>query len=532
MPRQEDLERRRQSIEQATQEDTKDPGYFSGFPTLQHVSDLLAAINKIETLHSSQVPTHRAHDQSRPHAEFPPTPRRRRTCKILDAFAILCVARKKHEVIAIAVRHDKSRETVAFTMASNSEVPGETEKHFLEMWEKMQRLAEQFQASRGPHDEDISPTVPITDTRFQSLHREFSRLCLSFVWQRLQSRVNGKYPRFQEVVKECSNLDRNHPFYQAALSIRTVESIFTREEGHRKPAEIGKPKNDKEWQWLYIALGNARRNIDALLSSENARRDVDMAIIRHFPELERYLRKFNSVFDSIEILARATVSVNTRHLLACRCTLDSLREQSTRLANVPTTTSDWERVLRDALAYENLRSDPGKQGTLVMDMNVIRKDTAQMGKTTISKNNSVHCEVKLLVSIERHERAQPGIPKAFTYIGVSKLSCHGCDSFIRAFNTVHRTSWVTKGAHRKSYYPWMFPPGTPAEEPVRIRTYTNLAFAWAKSYTGYRQQHISLVPDSTAESELPTRAFKFNRQGKAAEVAAEFRRLRLENTFS
>lgn len=527
LPRQEDLGQRRQSIEQAMQEDTKDPGSFSGVPTSQHVSDLLVAINKIETLHGSQVPTHRARDQSRPQARFPPIPHSSRIREILDAFAILCVSRKKHEVIAIAVRHDASRGIVAFMMASNSDVPRETERHFYDMWKKMQGLAEQFQALRGPHDEDISPTSPIEDTRFQSLYREFSRLCLSFVWPRLQSRVNGKFSRFMQVVRECSNLVPNHPFSKVEKSIRTVESMFTREEGHGNRAKIGKPKNDEEWQWLYDSMEDARRDIDALLSSEKARRDVNMARIQHFPELERYLRKFNSFFNSIEILARATVSVKTRQLLPCRCTLETLREQSTRLANVPTTTSDWERVLRDALAYDNLRSDPGKQGTLVMDMNVIRKDTALMGKTAISKNNSVHCEIKLLVSIERHQEARPGIPKAFTYIGVSKLSCHGCDSFIRAFNAEHNTSWVTKGGHGKSYYPWMFPPGTPAEDYVRERTYAILAFAWAKSYTGYRQQHVSLNPDSTAQSARSTNAFDWRKRDAVS--VEKFERLRLQN---
>jgi hypothetical protein len=69
------------------------------------------------------------------------------------------VSRKKHEVIAIAVRHDRSRGTIRFMMASNFDVPRETEKHFRDMWKKLQRLAERFQASRGPHDEDISPRL-------------------------------------------------------------------------------------------------------------------------------------------------------------------------------------------------------------------------------------------------------------------------------------------------------------------------------------------------------------------------------------
>lgn len=526
-PRQEDLKQRRQSIGQAMQEGPKDPGPFLVVPTSQHISDLLAAINKIETFHSSQVPTHRARNESRPEASYPPTTYPSRIREILDAFAILCVSRKKHEVIAIAVRHDTSRRTLTFIMSSNSDVPRETETHFRDMWKKMQRLAERFQATRAPYEEDISPTGPIIDTQFKSLDLAFSQLCLSFVWQRLQSRVNGKFSRFMQVVRECSNLVPNHPFYKAAKAIRTVESIFTREESQGNCAQIGKPKNDMEWQLLYFFLSDARRDINKYLRSENGRQDVGIARIQHFPELERYMRKFNSVFNSIEILVRATVSVKTRDLLTCRCTLETLREQSTRLAKVPTTSSDWERVLRDALAYDNQRCDPGKQGTLVMDMNIIRKDTTQMGKTTISKNNSVHCEVKLLVSIARYEKAIPGFPKAFTYIGVSKLSCHGCDSFIRAFNLVHKTSWVTKGCHGKSYYPWMFPPGTPQEDPVRIRTYAILAFAWAKSYTGYRQEHVSLDADSTAQSAPSASAFRdHNLQVQDAEIAAYMERLR------
>jgi hypothetical protein len=304
-----------------------------------------------------------------------------------------------------------------------------------------------------------------------------------------------------------------------------VEFMFTRQGDPGNCAEIGLPQNAKEWQWLYNSLADAKRDINAFLSSEEARRDVDRARIKHFPELERYLRKFNSIIDSIDILIRATVSVKTRHLLSCRFTLETLREQSTKLAKVPTTTSDWERVLRDALAYVNDRNDHYKEGILVMDMDEIKKDTSQMGKTTISKENSVHCEIKLLVSIEKRQ-STPGSPKAFPYIGVSKPSCHGCVSFIRAFNALHDTSWVTKGAHGKSYYPWMFPPGTPHEEAVRTRTYANLAFDWAKSYQGYRQLYVSLEPDFTAQSAESTSGFIT--VGPNAEYMAEFERLCLQ----
>jgi hypothetical protein len=133
LPRQEDLSQRRQIMEQWMQENTKDPGHFHGAPTARHVSDLLAAINKIETSHGSQVATHRTHDERRPEARFSPIPYGSRICEILDAFAILCVSSKKHEVIAIAVQQDRSRKIIRFMMASNSDVPRQTEKHFCDM---------------------------------------------------------------------------------------------------------------------------------------------------------------------------------------------------------------------------------------------------------------------------------------------------------------------------------------------------------------------------------------------------------------
>jgi hypothetical protein len=105
-----------------------------------------------------------------------------------------------------------------------------------------------------------------------------------------------------EVVRECSNLGPNHPFHKAAQSIREVEIMFTRQGDPGDCAEIGLPQNAKECQWLYDSLADARRDINAFLSSDKARRDVNRAEIKHFPELERYLRKFNSIINSIEIL--------------------------------------------------------------------------------------------------------------------------------------------------------------------------------------------------------------------------------------
>lgn len=118
-----------------------------------------------------------------------------------------------------------------------------------------------------------------------------------------------------QVVRECSDLVPDHPFSKAVKSIRTVEATFTREEGHEYPARLGKPKDAEQWQWLNQSLNDANREINAFISNEDARRDVREAEMKNFAELERYLRKFTSIFNGIHDLVRATVSLKNRHLL-------------------------------------------------------------------------------------------------------------------------------------------------------------------------------------------------------------------------
>jgi hypothetical protein len=95
---------------------------------------------------------------------------------------------------------------------------------------------------------------------------------------------------------------------------------------------------------------------------------------------------------------------------------------------------------------------------------------------------------------------QPNLPKAYSYIGVSKLSCNGCDSFIKAFNRENGSHWITKGCHGKSYYPWMFPQPFPSYEPVLLSTYSDIVVRWVNSYRGYAVSSVSLKPDSTDQS--------------------------------
>jgi len=49
-----------------------------------------------------------------------------------------------------------------------------------------------------------------------------------------------------------------------------------------------------------------------------------------------------------------------------------------------------------------------------------------------------------------------GIP-AFSYIGVSKLSCRPCNLWIKCHNELSPSKFYTRGCHGKWYWPWGLP---------------------------------------------------------------------------
>jgi len=172
-----------------------------------------------------------------------------------------------------------------------------------------------------------------------------------------------------------------------------------------------------------------------------------------------------------------------------------LKKMSLKVSNVPRIPKGLEKILGTALGRVNSRC-------LYLDLDVIERDTAYMAGSPINPDPVVHyCEVKLLWEIFRAEQKDQRLPKAYTYPGVSKLSCYGCASFIGGFNKVHKTRFMTRGSHGKSYYPWQFPSGNFSKRDELIEaTYKLISDSWVDSYSGYRPKLISLHTDSTAQS--------------------------------
>ncbi|KAG0126361.1 hypothetical protein HOY82DRAFT_628380, partial [Tuber indicum] len=72
----------------------------------------------------------------------------------------------------------------------------------------------------------------------------------------------------------------------------------------------------------------------------------------------------------------------------------------------------------------------------------------------------VHCECALIQYLQVNQHNEWDNISAFSYIGVSKLRCSACRTWIEAFNKQGGPQFYTRGSHGKWYWPW----GLPREE--------------------------------------------------------------------
>ncbi|OJJ41814.1 hypothetical protein ASPWEDRAFT_23872 [Aspergillus wentii DTO 134E9] len=106
---------------------------LQGRPSPLDVQNLLAAINKLEQIHSRQFPVD---DQNECIPANSPTRDSLRLKRVPDALAGFCVSKVEDEIIALSVEYVKisnRKRKVAFFIASNSEVPDTTQQHLREM---------------------------------------------------------------------------------------------------------------------------------------------------------------------------------------------------------------------------------------------------------------------------------------------------------------------------------------------------------------------------------------------------------------
>ncbi|KAJ9350539.1 hypothetical protein DTO027B9_6931 [Paecilomyces variotii] len=495
-PRQEDIFEHIRASEEEMEINTRSAQHVPGSIEPVDVQNLLAAIAKLEGRNKLQIAAERT-IKAYPELSNPlysPTSYPWRVARVLDSLSSLLVSKPSREVIATALRVDKTEETIEFFLAANDDVSSKTSSHLEWIWETMRQISSRYREAYYNPTQN-SPTHNIKDENLLRQFNSFSRRCVEFTASKIRKRVNGGFGHFQKINR--SDFGENHPFRRIIHTIVALETI-TREGA---PHWEQKPMDDATWEMLLHLLRTCQRSINDFLKNGAFTPD-ELLRVNHFPKWESYLRKIAGVMNNVDILIRAALSPRCEHLFGLTFKLYALPAISSRSIHIPQTPKEWETVLEKALSARN-RNDAGglESQPKVMNMSVINNDTAYMAQQVLNQDLVVHCETKILLHIAKTERENPRLAKAYSYVGVSKLSCQGCHCFFLTYNRIHDTRYYTRGTHGKSYWPWQFPQNFSRSQETAACMYQLLARRWVDSYDGYVAEKVHFGPDSTAASQ-------------------------------
>jgi OTT_1508-like deaminase len=114
----------------------------------------------------------------------------------------------------------------------------------------------------------------------------------------------------------------------------------------------------------------------------------------------------------------------------------------------------------------------------------------QEGFSNIRGTGMAHCECRLISYLTNmnSEDSWNKIP-AFSYIGVSKLSCGPCYNWIKAFNSLGGPQFYTRGTHGKWYPSWVMP-----TTPTIPKLKNNFIYSVSRRYYDFHSQKGGFYP--------------------------------------
>lgn len=129
-----------------------------------------------------------------------------------------------------------------------------------------------------------------------------------------------------------------------------------------------------------------------------------------------------------------------------------------RQVQLPPSVEAWKDVMSNLCVEEGV----------MIDYNFLDREAAALAarysKETCIYSCITHCECSLIAYLEKNHDADHSYIPAFSYIGMSKLSCRACSLWIDWFNNRGGRQYHTRGCHGKWYWPWGAPPGLDFDE--------------------------------------------------------------------
>ena len=130
-----------------------------------------------------------------------------------------------------------------------------------------------------------------------------------------------------------------------------------------------------------------------------------------------------------------------------------------QIVNLPASKDEWKSFLVD-VCHEKIRWQ--------------EKDALKLSQKfeEWERECPIHCECGLIQYLQTKHCDSWDNVAAFSYIGVSKLSCSACRVWIEAFNELGGPKFYTRGSHGKWYFPWGMPmPEGPLKEKMREKVW-------------------------------------------------------------
>lgn len=169
-------------------------------PTAEHITELLAAISKLQNRYHEVYQSELGIPSSLP-SDYP-----HETSTILDALAYLSVSQGRPDSIALALRINRNTHSVDIIASKNQDVPPASSVHLHQIWYFLRRLSNRYWEI---HPNGTKETI--VDREFRDISLKFAELCVRFSSKRLKEIIDSGFSDLMDVSAHIQ--DPGHAFY-------------------------------------------------------------------------------------------------------------------------------------------------------------------------------------------------------------------------------------------------------------------------------------------------------------------------------
>ena len=388
--------------------------------------------------------------------------------RIIDALSVLCIS-EPHQTMAIALRvlgHE-----VEVIVAENDTVQDRTIEHLQSSWSLLQQL------STCATKRQDSPNNAELDEESCQIIRTFRITMLQFVSVRLKYRLEKHLNQFLSI--EMGQFQKGCAFWHVYTAVLVLNNFMRSD----------KAIDEKSWNVIWSVCEMLQSKAGCLQVEDMGR--IQEAMPNKF-DIVRYLTKITCVVKSIKALLGAAKHPRYRFIFRATFTVTRLEPRMGE-HNIPDSTTGWEAVISRLLEEKNRRKQDDEH-EYELDEEVVQMHTKLLTEKHSHPKAYVHNECLII----RNLLLLP-TPRAYSYIGVSKLSCRGCFEYIRAANSVHGTRFITRGWDQKWTFPWGFA-SIQKEDKVAAKMYNGVATMLSRTYWGFQRK----IPDHLSDRDSQT----------------------------